>query len=185
METRGIELLRMVTSNVTTTAVAAAIGTLPRTVTRWEIGIEAPDAEYRRRLEICYNVPAASWDAPAAGGATPGGPEPVSHAGRVTTDEADSIDLINAQLQRIAGDIDALRANTLGGVNYQEIGRLEKLYTAIVERRAILMGQLKGVEENRLARTETFRGFVRRIVVVLRDHPAARDAVIASLQGDL
>lgn len=187
-ETFGSDLLRQVTANVGAGTVATVVGTIPRVIARWETGVDEPSYEFKGRLEAAYNLPAWAWaEPPRTGFAAEGGEPPQAPkatAADITTDDADSIDLINAQLQRVAADIDDIRSNTLGGVNYQEIGRLEKLYTSILERRAVIKGQLRSIEENRLARTETFRGYVKRVVTALRDYPEARTAVLAALEGE-
>jgi hypothetical protein len=183
--THGAVLLRRVVDAVGIEAIATAIGALQRAVARWVEGVEVPPPPAQAALEGCYNLPGWAWYQPAAGDAVvveaPPEPPPAASAGSVSAADAESIDLLNAQLQRVACDIDALRGNTLGGVNYAEIARLEKLYTAIVEKRATVLGLLKSIEENRLARTETFRGFARKIVEALREHPEARLVVMRAL----
>ena len=187
MTTRGAELLSRIIAAVGTDAVGAAVGVLGRVVARWVEGLEIPSVNHQAALEGCYNLPTWAWYAPAESGGyalPPPPPPPTGAASEVSGPQAESLDLLNAQLRRVAQDIDAVRGNTLGGVNYAELSRLEKLYTSIVEKRAIVSGQLKAIEENRLARTETFRAFVRKAVESLREFPEARDAVIRAFGGD-
>lgn len=189
-ETYASQLLQQVTLAVGVQAVATVMQVPQRTVARWEVGAETPTPQQQDALQGYYNLPSWAWynepvrDAVQAT-SVQSAPETAGSTMATFQANAESLDLLNAQLERVSSDINTIRNNVLGGVNYSELSKQERLYTTIVEKRAQVAGHLRAIEENRLARTETFRAHCRRILEAVRPFPEARVAIIKAMGLDV